>query len=181
MNYLRKAISALGGIFLAALLIAALAPKATHAIAAALVQVVNTPANPVVTTDSLGTATLLQLNCQVSSTVGSNGNSFSDNCFTVPAGKRAVVENVDGVCSTANGASISGTAVIVGTFSGVLHQIPLHFEGLTAFGFINYDYNFPVRFYADPGQQFSVELQTNDFTGSTSCQMNIGGRLVPTD
>jgi len=49
MNVARKALSALGGIFLAALLIATLAPKATHAVAAALVQVTNTTASPVLT------------------------------------------------------------------------------------------------------------------------------------
>ena len=39
MNHVRKMLSALGGIFLAALLILALAPKATRGIAAALVQI----------------------------------------------------------------------------------------------------------------------------------------------
>lgn len=52
MNVMRKAVSALGGIFLAALLIAVLAPKATHGIVAALVQVTNTSANPVPTLDA---------------------------------------------------------------------------------------------------------------------------------
>jgi len=47
MNIMRKAVSALGGVFLAALLIAALAPKAARGVAAALVQVANTAANPV--------------------------------------------------------------------------------------------------------------------------------------
>lgn len=40
MNVIRKAISALGGIFLAALLIAALVPKVARGVAAALVQIV---------------------------------------------------------------------------------------------------------------------------------------------
>lgn len=47
MNVIRKAVSAVGGIFLAALLIATLAPKAARGVAAALVQVTNTTANPV--------------------------------------------------------------------------------------------------------------------------------------
>jgi hypothetical protein len=47
MNVIRKAVSALGGIFLAGLLIAALAPKAARGVVAALVQVANTSANPV--------------------------------------------------------------------------------------------------------------------------------------
>jgi hypothetical protein len=49
MSMVRKALSALGAIFLAALLIAALAPKAAHAIVATLVQVANTSANPAIT------------------------------------------------------------------------------------------------------------------------------------
>jgi hypothetical protein len=40
MNYIKKAVTTLGGVFLAALLIAALAPKATHGLVAALVQIV---------------------------------------------------------------------------------------------------------------------------------------------
>jgi hypothetical protein len=52
MNVIRKAVSALGGIFLAALLIAVLAPKATRGVVATLVQVTNTPANPVPTLDA---------------------------------------------------------------------------------------------------------------------------------
>lgn len=47
MNIVRKAVTTIGGFCLAALLIAALAPKATHAVVAALVQVANTSANPV--------------------------------------------------------------------------------------------------------------------------------------
>ena len=47
MNLIRKALTTLGGILLVAILIAALAPKATRAVAAALVQITNTAANPV--------------------------------------------------------------------------------------------------------------------------------------
>lgn len=179
MNYLRKALSGVGGILLAALLLAALAPKATRAIAAALVQVVNTPSNPVVTTDSLGTATPLQVFCEVASTFGDSGNMFSNTCFTVPAGQRAVVENIDGVCGTPSGASITAAWVLLNN-RFPQHALPLHFAGFSPFGFNNYDFNFPVRYYADPGQQFSAEMQTNDGTGSTSCNINITGRLVPT-
>jgi hypothetical protein len=49
MNLVRKAFTALGGVFLAAILIAVLAPKVTLGVAAALVQVTNTSANPVPT------------------------------------------------------------------------------------------------------------------------------------
>lgn len=49
MNLIRKALTTLGGVLLVALLIAALAPKAARGVAAALVQVTNTSANPVPT------------------------------------------------------------------------------------------------------------------------------------
>ncbi len=47
MNIFRKSLMNLGGILLAAMFIATLAPKAVRAVAASLVQVVNTPASPV--------------------------------------------------------------------------------------------------------------------------------------
>ena len=176
MKSMRKALSALGGIFLAALLIAALAPKATRAIAAALVQVVNTASNPVVTTDSLGTATLFQVTCSLQGA----GAPSSDACFTVPAGKRAIVENVDGFCSTQVGNAVNRFYLAVGTpdfLQNVFHRIPLSFEGQDAFGFNYYDFNFVVRIYADPGQIFTTSFIST--TGAT-CQVNISGRLAPT-
>jgi hypothetical protein len=51
MNLLRKVVTSLGSITLAALLLAALAPKATRGVAAALVQVTNTASNAVPTED----------------------------------------------------------------------------------------------------------------------------------
>jgi hypothetical protein len=62
MKMIRKAVSALGGIFLAALLIAALAPKATRGIAAALVQITNTASTPAI---MQGVSTLASQNVEV--------------------------------------------------------------------------------------------------------------------
>lgn len=49
MTILRKAVTTLGGVFLAVLLITALAPRAVRGITATLVQVTNTSASPVPT------------------------------------------------------------------------------------------------------------------------------------
>jgi|ERR1700683_221919 hypothetical protein len=49
MNILRRAVTTLGGVFLAALLITALAPRAVRGITATIVEVTNTSANPVPT------------------------------------------------------------------------------------------------------------------------------------
>jgi hypothetical protein len=95
MNYIKKALTTLGGIFLAAFLIAALAPKATHAIVAALVQVVNTTANPVV---NLSADTSTRVPYQSTQTFSWTQTSvYGSQLITfaqVPAGYRLVTENV---------------------------------------------------------------------------------------
>jgi hypothetical protein len=105
MKILSKAVSVLGGISLAALLIAALAPKVTRGVVASLVQVTNTLANPV----PIGMATHLgvppsafvHLDCSapplpnlvtVCQQVLKDGNKAP---FTVPAGKNLIVTDVE--------------------------------------------------------------------------------------
>jgi hypothetical protein len=103
MNVVRKAVSALGGIFLAALLIAALAPKATRGIAAALVQVTNTAANPVQNQDITSSASqLVTLTC-VFGLDDVSGNCFpppfppgpNSTPYTVPVGQNLVITEVE--------------------------------------------------------------------------------------
>ena len=80
MNVIRKAVSALGGIFLAALLIAALAPKVTRGLAAALVRDVDQPARRPFTTSC--TASIIR--------------TSEAQCFTpsIPSGGEFVIETV---------------------------------------------------------------------------------------
>ena len=94
MNMTRKVLTTLGGIFLAALFLAALAPKATRAIAAALVQIV--PG----TTTHMGQneSRMVSLQCNA-------GNSFcnsvdasgtvSTTAYDVPAGFTLVITDYE--------------------------------------------------------------------------------------
>lgn len=97
MSMVRKAVSALGGIFLAALLIAALAPKAAHGLVAALVQVTNTAAAPAITQDVSRLASQsVQLICvgpSDCSQVLPDGSSPAP-FYTVPAGCNLVITTV---------------------------------------------------------------------------------------
>lgn len=97
MNLTRKAISALGGITLAAMLIAALAPKVTRGVVATLVQVANTSANPVATiaTDNPAHSPIASAG---SCTVAGNG-LCSGRILTVPQGQTAVIESLTGNCT----------------------------------------------------------------------------------
>jgi hypothetical protein len=110
MKILSKAVSVLGGISLAALLIAALAPKVTRGVVASLVQVTNTSANPV----PVGMATHLgvppsafvHLDCTypplpngvtVCQQILKDGSLAP---FTVPAGKNLIVTDVEVVLTS---------------------------------------------------------------------------------
>jgi hypothetical protein len=119
MNVARKSVSTLGGIFLAALLIGALAPRATRAIAAALVQITNTSADPVPTYDS-GTRFQAAV-CNQFGSVAVAANNCAANTsksFVVPtvtssgaAVKRLIVEKVSGQCSSYNNPNLFIKAV----------------------------------------------------------------------
>jgi len=97
MNVLRKAVSALGGIFLAALLIAALAPKATHGLVAALVQVTNTSSNPAATLDNAHAAPwIVDLVCAAAPAGGNTGSCGPGGAaFTVPGGLALVITSME--------------------------------------------------------------------------------------
>lgn len=99
MTHMRKMLSALGGIFLAALLIAALAPRAARGVATALVQVANTRSAPVpVDTVRRSASNFITLN--TGGTANSPGTTwtqlFPDGSivaapFVLPAGQELVV------------------------------------------------------------------------------------------
>jgi len=90
MKIMKKAVTTLGGIFLAALLIAALAPKATHAVVAALVQIVPGDTTQVGQTQSQ----LVSLMCRKGSSscyfIDRQGNQ-SSTAYVVPTGYTLVV------------------------------------------------------------------------------------------
>ena len=94
MSHVRKLMSTLGGIFLAALLVAALAPKAARGVAAALVQIV--PG----TTTHIGQneSRMVSLSCKSGETfctsVDSSGNVASA-AYQVPAGFTLIITDYE--------------------------------------------------------------------------------------
>jgi hypothetical protein len=179
INVARKSVSTLGGIFLAALLIAALAPKATRSIAVALVQVANTPSDPVPNrdVDDRDRADIGYAACNVRSSSGL-GIVSNDSCFTVPAGRRFVIDQVDGLCTTGSGNAV-GFATLSFTTGGLATtaylvltpQAPL-------FGAVEYTLNQPVHYVADPGSTLGIGAETSDLTGDTFCTFNFSGHFV---
>jgi len=104
MKLVRQSVASVFGLLLTALLVSALAPKATRALAAALVQVTNTAANPVPVATvpvvpfgaSLCVQAFTNIDCQP------NTDRFSTPT-TTPAGLPAnwlVIDQVAGLCTS---------------------------------------------------------------------------------
>lgn len=110
MNALRKALTTLGGILLAALLITALAPRAARGVAAALVEVVNTTANPIPNRDvDMPGRHAVTLGFDDESNSGSaNFTNLDQTPFVVPTGQRLVVESVNGIVELLHSTSTNG-------------------------------------------------------------------------
>lgn len=188
MNIVRKTVTALGGIFLAALLIAALAPKATRGVVAALVQVVNTSANPVPTVD-VQALNSFDANgfCEfIPSDSGFNDFCFVDPIYTVPSGKIAVVEHASGRCILEAGTGLREARLRIGPNTG-LNAIPTQFSFLVpgpAVNFLNenniVNFGQSTKTYvaAGAGIDFEVFATNIQFTFFDSCAVDISGYLV---
>ena len=154
MQILKRGLMAAGALALAAMFLNFVAPKSVHAAVAALVQVVNTPANPVPTQNIYEPAkNVLVLSCF--------GFGY---CVTgnVPAGSMFVLDSV----SVAEGGL--GYSVILGITAGGAdfgyHGIPVIQNPIQAesYGTMN------LTLYADPGHALTVETDTGS-TNNINC------------
>ena len=182
MKIVRKAVTAFGGIVLAALLMAALAPKAAHGLVATLVQVTNTSVDPVPNrdVDDRDRATPEFVTCFAGTTAGANGEFNCSPFFAVPAGERFVIDEVDGSCATPSGRSVSEVGLTF-TAGGSANTatFPLVAQGKDPdTGASTYNFNQAVHYIGDPGSGFSWQAATTDATGFTGCGFNLSGHLV---
>jgi hypothetical protein len=151
---------AVGGVVVAAGLITLTTPKAVHAVAAALVDVTNTAANPVVTqSTNHQAAQIITLECD-----GINGpycfpiNSTADNdhggIFGVPAGQSFVVTSID-----IQATSVAGLATAPGCSSSRNFWLMSAYNGTET----NY-----TRWYISPNQNYHFAYSTGFVFGPGS-------------
>jgi hypothetical protein len=200
MNLMRKALSALGGILLAALLIAALAPKATRGIAAALVQVVgnvsvtnpldgNGNTVPVLTKDA-DSPVRSPFDVEASCTfaiVDTSETCFVSNFLTVPGGQVAKIEYASLSCFT-SGTPVNSADLTVAFEFGQGNpnsSISDHFMTIpsgaltpnTGFG---QTMNFYVAGTTSRGQgNFVNAVISGDSTTSGRCFITVNGYMGP--
>jgi hypothetical protein len=108
MKFLKSLLMGTGGVVLAGLVLALLAPKAVHAVAATAVQVVNTPVSPAITAEvSLQASQIVTVSCTLEPGLGTprscyqvlpNGNSLNqgpNGGFLVPLNAYFVLKSID--------------------------------------------------------------------------------------
>lgn len=189
MILMRKVISALGGIFLTALLIAAVAPKATRGIAAALVQVVNTGSNPVPTREvGTGNEPFQTFLCADFGDQAGFCSPFVSS-FTVPTTtsdgatvRRLVIESLSGECI---GTNLPVQAAFLSVFTSANNVNGIgsgqgQFIAQPAPGRPTTQiYGASTRLYADPNTFVTLEVEA-PFPSITGfhCQGTISGYLV---
>jgi hypothetical protein len=177
MNLVKKAVTTFGCIFLAALLLTALAPKATRAIVAALVQDVDNP----------GRATLATPSCTAQNT-GSGAFSCDlasgGTTYTVPSGYRFVIDQVSGDCTTPSNNTVNGTLFAL-TEQETPIRVPFVMtsqgtegEAIVAALKTEFTFNQSVRYYADPGSTLQIGALTTDTSAATRCQFRVSGHLI---
>ncbi len=108
MKFLKSLLMGTGGVVLAGIVLALLAPKAVHAVVATAVQVVNTSANPAITEDaSLQASQIVTISCQITPDISDpfcrqilpNGllgaASGPNGGYVVPANQYFVLKSMD--------------------------------------------------------------------------------------
>jgi hypothetical protein len=178
----KRVAEVIGGVAIAALLLALAAPKAVHAIVSTLVTVSNTTANPVPTraTDNPARQAVLLIGA-VDVPDGFSGegapmsSSFGGPEFTVPAGQRLVVESVSGDIVTPTGQTPLRAAILSNSPAGI---VPVAvFQGTD--GSLNhFSFATPFTDYLDPGIQLQASCARGPSTsGTASCEFFVSGHL----
>ena len=167
---------------LASVLTASLATGTAQSAVASLVQIVNTSANPVPTQDTDDGA---RQPVVINTTVDNNPNAnqgITFGIYTVPAGKRLVIEYVTTVGYVTDPEHIIGVQVQVHGFAqndGPFIAIPL--TASPAFYLSSSHYfaaSQPVVMYANPGDSLDAEVISDGNTVGLEASFAIYGHLV---
>lgn len=176
MRFAKRLLMVAGAVSLAGLLSAMIAPKAVHAVVATLVQVTNTPSNPVNTAAAdAATAFVEQGNCSAFLS-----NECIANMYTVAAGQTAVIDSISGVCETDPGTAVAEFKLQYMSPSGSLTffsvpgvALPYGSNAITVAGQ-------NLKTYASAGTIFITGLVNGIPTlPSDFCRFTLSGHIAP--
>jgi hypothetical protein len=173
MQFLKRLLFGFTTVALLATLTTLLAPKAVHALVATLIRDLDNP----------GRAVTVHASCDASSVSGIRGSLSCAPAYTVPAGDRLVIQQLEANCGAPLPTStLVGATLTVDTSGSVVsHTVPLLNEGEEANilrDFLAFGANQPVTYYVDPGSTFTFSTVTTDGSGRTSCSFQFSGYLI---
>ena len=175
MRLLKQALAVLGALTAFAAVAAVVTPKATHALTAALVEVENTTANPVLT---------ISLNAHNSFVAQNHCNFNGEFCtvspvYTVPAGQTAVLDSVTALCFISAGTAPVGLRVDSTGPDGQLDDLYIPAGPVVGGAFLTGQ---NITTYAAGGPRGSavvISAVTNNIDTSGDCRLGISGHLEP--
>jgi hypothetical protein len=174
MNYTKRFLLGTGGLMAAALVLTMIAPKAVHAIAATLVQVTNTTANPVPIRDT-------HTPYGASYTGGPSGNCQGIGAPGAPAGETLVVETFSAVVAGFHGVTPQVQLNVFGYPGG---NDPVYFIPLTLIksdpNLDQFNVAIPFKVNIPPGGSMLVSVcpTGNQSLAITNLTYSIGGYTV---
>jgi hypothetical protein len=178
MNFAKRLSMLAGAAVLVAVCASLLAPKATHALVATLVQIGNTRATPVPNSDvdNPARATVVPLTCQAFGDPGDgsllcNLGLGPNTAYTVPAGQRLVIEQVSAFCQATPSNSIPYANLNL-TEAGTNLAVAFALNSKQNDEFVTQS----VRYYADPGT--SLSFQGSGLPGASFCNYSTSGYLI---
>jgi hypothetical protein len=180
MRPLKQALAILGTVVVIAVIAALVTPKTAHALVATFVQVVNTPSQPVPTwsTDNDGRSVVRLYyfeNMAAGAIFNASGggspmiDASTTTAYTVPAGKRLVIESESAFAYPPDGEQVSAYFLNGHTYTAIpmIAQAPNVFENAIA-----------VRDYVEPGGQYVVSMFRTAGTDAMFWSAYVVGHLV---
>jgi hypothetical protein len=117
------------------------------------------------------------LNTLVPLSPGQAGNNA--NAFTVPAGKRFVLEDISGSATLPTGQKLLDVALGVGGNPTTFVDAPITFRGTAATGVVDvFQFGRPARGYAEAGYTTFASVERDSGTGNGSVFVTVIGYLV---
>lgn len=168
MRLAEQILIGVGAMALVASIVTVTAPKTVQAAVAALIRDVDNPGRATIAFAQCGRAT------------DDTGGFSCSPTYTVPAGYRLVVEQVEGSCLTRVGQGVSAAYLqVVQSGSNGYHAIPLLGGVPITSQSIIYSANLPVRYYADPGSGFTfTAIASNQYKHNNSCTLVLNEYLI---
>ena len=189
MNAAKRYLLIAGCFALAVTTLAVFTPRVAQAVANAMVTVINTASNPI-PTQPVHARQAVYLGCEPTIADGAFGsaqctlfdNSINDGnrlkLYTVPAGKRLVIDSLSGFAQVPSSQSVTGVISTNVVNNTAANNIWLAYQLVSPnTGVDLHQFAMVTVAYSDPGSQLQFGCGRNSTSGSGVCEIEVFGHL----